>query len=734
MEAKKQLTINKILEQEKDLAENIIKAIPDGFNIIDRDCVIIYQNKVLQDLFGAEAVGRKCYEVYKDNKRQCDLCPLKRPIKVGQTQTIEVSGVMNGKTFLISHSGIQLSGSEHILEIYRDITEREQLEKKMDHLASFPRLNPNPIIETDAEGNVMFFNAATLELLKKLGAEYNVNILLPADLAKIFTLLKQSASGRNFHREINIKDRVFSEDIFLPKNLEVMRIYIMDVTEQRNGQERLAQEHKIIDTIIENTDTQLVYFDSDFNYVWVNSAYAAACGLSAGELAGRNYFALFSDQGNEILFRRARSNGEIVKVKAKAVSFDGQPQLGVTYWDWQLTPVKDSGGAIQGFVYSTIDVTENKTAEEEKNNFIAIMSHELRNPLAPILTSAQLISAQIKNIAPENKTLAIGQAAKMIEKQSNALARLLDDLLDIIRLNQGKIKLKKQALELKDSLAGAIKSAERLASEQKQTLTVLLPSRPVYINADPIRLEQIVINLLNNAIKFTPAGGRIWLKARQSAGALVISVRDTGMGIDKTKLSSIFNLFVGAPRAYISAPGELGIGLKLIKNLVTAHGGTITAASGGLNQGSEFTVKLPVLPPDYNPENFKQRPRPAKADKSRLLIIDDNKDIADMQAELFNFYGYDTRVSYDGQSALAVAADYKPQAALIDIGLPVMDGYEVAKELKKMADETGQKIKLIAATGYGQDEDKKRSSQAGFDYHFVKPVDFDALLEVLKEI
>ncbi|MDO8592680.1 MAG: PAS domain S-box protein [bacterium] len=748
MELKKRPAINKILEQEKTLAENILKAIPDGFNIIDRNCDIIYQNKVLQDFFGAEAIGKKCYEVYKDDKRQCDLCPLKRPIKVGQTQTIEVSGVMNGKTFLISHSGIKLNGGEQILEVYRDITDYRKIEEKLLNLSRAVEQSHASIVITDIDGNIQYVNPYFLETT---GYSWNEAIgqnprILKSDVQPkemYRELWKTIKAGQAWQGEFCNKKKngeLYWERVSVSpvKNTAGMITSFVavkeDFTEQRNDRERLAQEHKIIDTIIENTDMLLVYFDSDFNYIWVNSAYAAFCGLNAKELTGKNYFALFPDQGNEILFRRARSNGEIVKVKARAVSFDGQPQLGVTYWDWQLTPIKDSGGAIHGFVYSTTDVTENKTAEDEKNNFIAIMSHELRSPLSPILTSAQLINAHLSDIAAEDKSSAIGQAAKMIEKQSKIMARLLDDLLDITRINQGKIKLKTQALELVESLDNAIGTARRLAAEQKQTFSVSLPAEPVYIKADPVRLEQIVINLLNNAIRFTPAGGQIRLEARQLPGALEIRVRDTGIGIEKTKLSSIFNLFAGTPRAYISAPGELGIGLKLIKNLATAHGGTITANSLGLNQGSEFIVKLPVLLPDYSPDNAGQQARLTAADKLRLLIIDDNKDIADMQAELFNFYGYDTRVSYDGQSALAIAADYKPQVALVDIGLPVMDGYQVAGKLKEMADKIGQKIKLIAATGYGQDEDKRRSRQAGFDHHFVKPVDFDALLKVLKEI
>lgn len=966
---------------EKALSENIIKAIPDGFNIIDQDCFIVHQNKVLEDLFGAEARGKKCYEVYKDDKQQCDCCPLKQPIKVGQTKTMEVSGVMNGKTFLISHTGIELNGRPYILEVYRDITdyrkiedkllslsraveqsqasviitdtdgriqyvnphfsqvtgysweevigqnprllksgvqpkktyqdlwqaikagqtwqgefcnkkkngelywervsvspvknlagaithfvavkedftdyklaqealqssfnryqsyieltgqlgwatnaagevvedmpswrkftgqtyeeikgwgwsyalhpddlervtiawvsavktksgyetqyrlrrhdgayryfmtrgapvfkedgsvgewigtciditEREQLERKMEHLASFPRLNPSPIIETDEAGNIMFFNVATLDLLKKLGVEYNVNIFLPDDLADIFKAIKRSGANRTIQREIKIKDRVFFEDIFLPKNLKVLRIYILDITGQKNTQERLAQERKIIDTIIENTDTLLVYFDGDFNYVWVNSSYAASYNLSPDKLVGRNYFELFPNEENQALFRQTKANGEIIKAKAKAASFAGKPELGVSYWDWQLTPVKDSGGQVQGFVYSMVDVTESKSAEEEKNNFIAIMSHELRNPLASILSSAQLILSRIKNGAGGN-AVALNQTAGTIERQAKTMARLLDDLLDITRLNQGKIKLRKQAINLADSLANVIETVRQLALARKQTLTVAMPREPVYLRADPLRLEQIAANLLSNAVKYTPAGGQIWLEVKRSPAEAEIRVRDTGVGIDKTKLGSIFKLFTAVADRYVSAPGELGIGLKLTKDLVAAHGGSISAGSQGLNQGSEFIVKLPALPMAYRPEQAALPAAAKKTNKSRLLIIDDNKDIADMQAELFNFYGYDTRVSYDGQSALAIAREYQPQAALIDIGLPAMDGYQVARELKKLEVRTRQKIKLIAATGYGQDEDKRRSREAGFDYHFVKPVDIDALLKVLKEI
>ncbi|GEM_PF-1311676 len=977
IESAERRRIKELLQREKELSENIIKAIPDGLSIVDENRLIVHHNKIFEDLFGAEAIGKACHEVYKDDKKICANCPLNKTVEVGQTKTNEVSGIAGGRTFLISHTGIMIEGKKHILEIFKDITgfrqaresvdlekaklkkildtmkdgvyivnqkyemeyvnpalekilgkadgrkcydylhnfkqvcaecnlkevcagktifsewyypktkrtyeflatplknddgsvsklhishditnrkqtenalrasldryqshvevtgqigwttnptgevvddipswrkftgqtydqvkgggwtvalhpddlkkaladwdkavktksnyetryrlrrhdgvyryfmargtpvfnnkselvewvgtcvditEHEQLEKKMEHLASFPRLNPNPVIETDEEGNIMFFNAATLEVLKKLGVGYNVNIFLPDDIAEIFKSLKEEKQVKVINREIKIKNKIFKEELFLPKNLNVLRLYVMDITEQKKNMERLAEERKIVETIIENTDTLLVYFDCDFNYTWVNSAYAASCDKKIDELVGKNYFSIFPDKENEILFNQAKANGQTVKVKAKPYVYSDKPELGVTYWDWLLTPIKNLSGEVQGFVYSVADVTETKRAEEKKNNFIAIMSHELRNPLAPILTSAQLINAQLQNGSAAAKAPILTDAVNVIEKQAKNMGRMLDDLLDIARISHGKIQLKKQPVNLCDSLENVIKVSRPLLELQKQTLTLSLPAEPIYLKADPLRLEQIVMNLLNNAIKYTPAGGRIWLKAKRLNGEVEIRVRDNGIGMEPNKINTIFDLFSRLSNSYVSTQGELGVGLKLTKDLIAMHHGTITASSAGISQGSEFIVRLPALAESGSAKPILKKPTIAVEEKPRLLIIDDNQDIANMQAELFNFYGYETKTFYDGPSALALAPSFWPKAALIDIGMPLLDGYEVARKFREMEAEAKQKITLIAATGYGQEEDKRRSREAGFDHHLVKPIDINQILSILKDI
>lgn len=976
---------NELRDQEKKISDNIIKAIPEGINIINEKCEIVYQNKVFKDLFGPDIIGKKCYEVYKDDKQQCKDCPLKKPLQVGETSTIEVSGVANGRIYLISHTGIMFGSKKHVLEVYRDITdyrkieekyltlsnaveqshasivitdsngaiqyvnpyftqatgyswdeaigknprilksskqpksvyndlwqtiksgknwqgefcnkkkngelywervsvspvknsageithfvavkedftdykksqealqvslrryqsyidltgqlgwttnaagevtddipswrkftgqtyeqikgwgwtnalhpddlkrttiawvealkskrryeiqyrlrrqdgvyryfmargvpvfnddgsvqewvgtciditEREALDKKMEHLASFPRLSPTPVIETDLEGNVLFFNAATLEKLKSLGAGYDIDILLPPDLKKILLGLKKSDKTEPLRKEIKINDRYFAAQISLPEHLEVIRFYITEITKEKNTEERLAQERKIMDTIVENSSSSLAYLDIDFNYVWINAAFTKACSNRAGELIGKNHFDVFPDPENKDLFLSAKERGKAVTFKAKAFNKPGEPDAKPVYWDWRLTPIKDSGGKPRGFVYSVIDVTENKQAEVEKNNFIAIMSHELRNPLSPILSSAQLIQASLKQGQSEQQAAIFKESADIIERQSKTMSRLLDDLLDITRINRGQIQLKKQALDISTALKNVIKSAGALAESQKQTLSIILPSEPAYINADPLRLEQIAINLLNNAIKYTQAGGQIWLEINRSENGeeVEMRIRDTGLGIPRNRLESIFNLFSRISEPYVSTQGELGIGLKLTKDLVLLHGGTISVKSAGINQGSEFIVKFPALPQNYMPvdANTRVEAAPLAKEKSRVMIIDDNKDIADMQGELFNFYGFETKVLYDGPAALIEALYYKPEVVIIDIGLPFMDGYEVAREFRKLETRLNQKLKLIAATGYGQEDDKKRSKAAGFDYHFVKPVDFDAILKAIEK-
>ncbi|HZT80802.1 MAG TPA: ATP-binding protein, partial [Gemmataceae bacterium] len=366
-------------------------------------------------------------------------------------------------------------------------------------------------------------------------------------------------------------------------------------------------------------------------------------------------------------------------------------------------------------------------ADRRKDEFLAMLAHELRNPLAPLRNALELLRLN------QNDAAAVGQARDMAERQVRQLARLVDDLLDVSRITHGKINLQKEPVEFRRVVERAVESTRPLIAERRHRLEVSAPPEPLWLDADPTRLEQVLANLLNNAAKYTPEGGRIWLEAGRESGEVVARVRDTGIGIAPEMRGRIFELFAQADRS-VASPSQwgLGIGLALVKRLVEMHGGAVECHSAGPNQGSEFVVRLPLLREGPCP---KPAPRPAACAAPgpglHVLVVDDNADAAESLAMLLRLKGHDVRLAHDGPSALRAAHDRPPDVAVLDIGLPGMSGYDLAKALRQ---EAGlDRALLVALTGYGHDEDRRRSAAAGFDHHLVKPVEPEALQALLAE-
>ena len=388
------------------------------------------------------------------------------------------------------------------------------------------------------------------------------------------------------------------------------------------------------------------------------------------------------------------------------------------------------------------DITERKRAEDtlcrviaqlaeadrRKDEFLAMLAHELRNPLAPVRNAINLLSQDTHASAFNQRQHAI------IERQVTHMARLLDDLLDVSRITHGKIELKKRPLPLAEMLAQAIETSEPLIQIRGQILNVALPSDSLLVEGDPDRLVQIVGNLLSNAAKYTEAGGAIWLEAAREGGEAVIRLRDSGMGISPEIMPRIFDLFAQADHSLDRAQGGLGIGLTLVKNLVEMHGGTIAAHSEGPGQGSEFVLRLPVL--DAGALAFRAPRAPAAPASEavghrRILVVDDIADTAQSMVELLESWGHQGRAVFDGHAALSAVREFQPDTVLLDIGLPVMNGYEVAWHLRA---EYGPALLLIALTGYGQESDRQLALEAGFNEHLTKPVDLSVLRSLLARL
>ena len=372
-------------------------------------------------------------------------------------------------------------------------------------------------------------------------------------------------------------------------------------------------------------------------------------------------------------------------------------------------------------------------ADRRKNEFLAMLAHELRNPLAPICNALQImrLTASRERQRPEDE--AVQSASAMMERQVGQMVRLVDDLLDVSRISQGKIELRSGRIDLASVVHHAVEAIRPQCKSMDHALTVTLPPKPIFLNADPTRLAQVVGNLLNNASKFTDKGGQIWLTVEREGKQAVIRVRDNGIGIAADQLPRIFEMFVQIDTSLERSVSGLGIGLTLVKTLVEMHDGTVEVHSAGVGQGSEFVVRLPiVVEPPKTPPPEPTVSEPTTMITRRILVVDDNRDSAESLAMLLKLTGHETHTAYDGLEAVAAAATFRPEVVLLDIGLPKLNGYDACRKIREQP--WGKGMALIALTGWGQDEDRRKSQEAGFDGHLVKPVDHATLTKLLAEL
>ncbi|KFC68501.1 ATP-binding protein [Massilia sp. LC238] len=400
--------------------------------------------------------------------------------------------------------------------------------------------------------------------------------------------------------------------------------------------------------------------------------------------------------------------------------------------DFVYQPIRGPKGDVEGIFVEGSDVTMRKRVEDElraanrqKDQFLAMLAHELRNPLAPITTAAQLL--QRGSLDPQRAR----HASDIIVRQAEHMTDLVNDLLDVSRVTRGLAEIEKEDLDVAAVVNGAIEQVRPLLDMKRHELRVEQWQEPLYVSGDRTRLVQVVSNILNNAAKYTPSGGRIALRVSSEGGEAVIAVSDNGQGIEPQVLPYIFDLFTQAERTPDRSQGGLGIGLALVKSLVALHGGRVAAFSEGPNKGSEFVIRLPLLS-GAEAQEPQQPLDQANEGAVRVLVVDDNADAAQMLATLLEAHGHVVSVEYDGTGGLARALRERPEVMLLDIGLPDMDGHELARRLRASPDTAN--AMLIALTGYGQSEDRERARQAGFDRHLVKPADLSELLRILAEL
>jgi signal transduction histidine kinase/CheY-like chemotaxis protein len=468
-------------------------------------------------------------------------------------------------------------------------------------------------------------------------------------------------------------------------------------------------------------------------------------------------FPEFRDQEFPALLRKVLETGEAIQGREKLVLLDdGSGRVRETYWNFVYLPVRGSNGRVDGVMTFDLDVTDQVVARQKveaqtkelaeanreaeharaqaekanlaKDEFLAILGHEMRNPLAPIRTSLQLM--RMRGLDSREQAI--------IERQVDHLVRLVDDLLDTSRITRGKIDLKKERIEFAQAVVGGLEIASSLLEVRRQHVDLKVPPEGLEVVGDPDRLAQVVSNLVTNASKYSARGTTIYLSGERSGDWVRLRVRDEGIGLAEDMLVHVFEPFVQQPQSLERSKGGLGLGLAIVKNLVELHGGRVAATSAGVDRGSEFVVELPLAPEtdDTKAALHVDRLSLARAgvhrpaSKSRVLVVDDNADVAETLADVLGEIGYDVATAHDGPSALNIARAFKPNVCLLDIGLPVMDGYELA-QLLRASNDLPQGARIVALTGYGQEADRRRSTEAGFNAHLIKPVDLAVLTALL---
>jgi two-component system CheB/CheR fusion protein len=561
-------------------------------------------------------------------------------------------------------------------------------------------------------------DAAAFSLPHPLDGDLVQAALAPAGYGCEFGVLVAASGRREFPTE---EDRLL---------LGVVANQAAVVLHRRRAEDASRESERRFRFLAESIPSVIWTAAADGTITYVNERWLEYTGLTPEQNA-RNWpeLVLHPDDYQRCAERwtRALREGTEYEIEVRNRRRDGAYRWFVT----RAVPLKDPAGRVLSWFGVTTDVHDLKEMQEQlreadrrKNEFLATLAHELRNPLAPVRNALQVL-----RLAGDSGATA-EQAREMMERQVRQMVRLVDDLLDVSRITRGKVELRKERVDLARAVAAAVETSGPLIESRGHQLSVELPPEPVWLEADPTRLAQVLANLLNNAAKYTEKGGHIWLTAAREPGAVVVRVRDDGIGIPAGMLPRIFEMFLQVDGRSQSSQGGLGIGLTLVKSLVEMHGGAVEARSEGPGRGSEFAVRLPVPA-----EPARQAPQPGTTEEvpcpSRfgILVVDDNRDSAESMALILRFLGHDVRTAHDGQAAVEAAAEYRPDVVLLDIGLPKMNGYDAARRIREQPG--GARPVLVAMTGWGQEEDRLRAKEAGFDHHLVKPVEPRALQDLL---
>jgi PAS domain S-box-containing protein len=749
------------LATERERLRITLASIGDAVISTDAEGRVHYLNAVAESLTGwpqAEAAGRPLPEVFhivNEETREAAENPAVRALREGV-----VVGLAN-HTVLISRDGTERPIDDSaapmldaagtpvgVVLVFRDVGQRREAEEAQARLAAIVESSHDAIISKTLQGVIRTWNQGAERLFEFTAAEavgQPITIIIPPErlheeeaiLAQIargervdhYETVRVARDGRRLHISLTVSPLRDAAGRIIGAS-KVAR----DITARKRVEEALRASEVRFRTLAAQAPVGIVTTDEDGGVQFVNQAWCEMAGLSADDAGGQGWARALHPEDRERV-----TEGWCAAVSARApfaAEFRLLRSTGKVAWvHGQAICLPDDSGRPAGYIGTVTDITQRREAvaalqeaDRRKDEFLAVLAHELRNPLAPLRNGLEVM-----RLAAGDAQL-VARTRDMMGRQLSHLVRLIDDLLDVSRVSRNRMELRRSRILLADVVGSAVEAARPVFEAAGLDLRVSLPPKAIHLDADLTRLAQVFGNLLNNSAKYTPRGGQVQLTAVRDDDHVLVRVQDSGIGIPAASLPIIFDMFSQVNRSIEGSAGGLGIGLALVKSLVEMHGGTIEAASPGEGRGSTFTVRLPML------QDREERlpaapaaglPGPGAGPKRRILVVDDNRDSADMMAKMLELLGNEARTAWDGIEAVAVAEQFRPQVILMDIGMPKLNGYEASRRIR--AEPWGRDIVVIALTGWGHEVDRARSKSAGCDGHLVKPVSRDDLEKVLGE-
>jgi two-component system CheB/CheR fusion protein len=752
------------LRRARDFSENIVASVPAPLVVLDGELCVKMASHAFYEHFEVtpqKTVGRLLYDL---GNHQWNIPGLRRVLEellpldqsIVDYQVRHTFERLGPRIMLLNARRLDDSPRDepHILLFIEDISERTAAAEASARLAAIVESSDDAIIGKDLDGVITTWNHGAERLFGYTAAEIvgqHVTVLFPPERqheeAQILSHIRHGQAVEHFETVRRHKDGTLFDASLTASPIRngggkiigastIMR----NITERKQAGDALQASEEFKRSIIASSPDCIKVLDLQGTLLSLEAGHALLGLSDFTTFVGTSWVDLWLDPKDHAAAAAAVATAAAGGAGA-FVGFYRTPGGQDKWWDVAVTPIRDATGQPMHLLAVSRDVTERRLLEDalvaraeqlvkadrRKDEFLAMLAHELRNPLAPLRNAAEILQAQ------EVGTYARAEAHRMISRQIEHMSRMLEDLLDVSRITEGKIELRREPVTLDSILRAAESLVRPTCDAHKQKLFISLPDEPVYLNADATRMEQVFGNLLTNACKYSGDDGHIFISAELAREAeppeVVVTVRDYGAGIDPELLPHIFDLFVQASRSLDRSHGGLGIGLTLVQRLVELHGGSVEVHSEGLGHGAAFVVHLPILADAPLPEPLPAPPADPSASrpKRRILIVDDNTDAAMSLAMLYELQGHETRTASTGPDGVVAATEFLPDVMLLDIGLPGMDGFEVARKIRAIPDLAG--IRIIAMSGYGRAEDQAEAKHACFDLYMVKPVDLSILRE-----